>query len=200
MTTALATPPARQTEHDILPLFLHRWSPRAYTGEEIPDAVLFAAFEAARWAPSGSNAQPWRFLYAKRGGAKWPLFLDLLLPGNRAWAEKASALILIVSKKTGIRQRDGQIGPLPSRSFDSGAAWQNFSLQANASGWHTRGIGGYDREKARPALRVPEDYDLENFVAIGKQADRSTLSEELQQKEAPTSRLPLQELVLEGGF
>jgi len=200
MSTATPTQPARQAEHDILPLFINRWSPRAYTGEAIPDAVLFAAFEAARWAPSGSNAQPWRFVYAKRGVGNWPVFLDLLVPGNRAWAEKASALILIISKKTGIRQRDGLPGPLPSRSFDSGAAWQNFALQAFVSGWSTRAIGGYDREKARPALRIPDDYDLENFVAIGKQAEKEVLPEELRAKEFQSPRLPLKDLLFEGGF
>jgi nitroreductase len=188
----------RKPEFKVNPLFIQRWSPRAYTGEVIPDEVLFGALEAARWAPSAANAQPWRFVYSKRGSASWETFLDLLVPGNRRWAEKASALIVIASNKNLIR--NGQ--PVFSRwhSFDAGAAWQNLALQATAFGWHTHAIGGCDADKARTALRVPEDFSVEVVIAIGKQGDKSTLPPELQEREVPNPRQPLKELVQEGAF
>jgi nitroreductase len=188
----------RQLEHEISPLFAQRWSPRSLTGEEIPDEVLFSAFEAARWAPSGGNLQPWRFIYSKRGSASWDKFLALLNANNQRWAEKASALILFVSKKTTIR--NGEVVPSKSHSFDTGAAWQNLALQALLSGWRTRAIGGFDREKAKIELKIPDDFEAEAFVAIGKQADKEALPADFQEREVPNSRLPLKDLILDGGF
>lgn len=189
----------RRADYSIHPLFIERWSPRAYTGETIPDSVLFALFEAARWAPSGSNDQPWRFLYSKKGSATWQTFFDLLLPGNQRWAGQASALVVLVSKRTKIG-RDGAPSISTSHSFDTGAAWQNLALQAHLLGWATRAIGGYDREKARIALRVPDDFALEAAVAIGRPGDKSLLSPEFQDREIPSGRHSLKELVIEGGF
>src|SRR3984885_6477679 len=93
----------RVSDYPVDPLFTGRWSPRAFTGEAISDSVLFAVFEAARWAPSSGNSQPARFLYAKSGSAHWPDFLALLAPGNQVWAKNASALIIVVSKRTAER-------------------------------------------------------------------------------------------------
>jgi nitroreductase len=188
----------RNTHFEIHPIFTQRWSPRAFTGEEIPDPILFSAFEAARWAPSGSNVQPWRFLYSKRGSPTWETFFNLLNPNNRKWAEKASALVLFVSKK--LVSRNGEITLSKSHSFDTGAAWENFALQALLSGWHTHGIGGFDREKARVDLKVPEDFHIEAVVAIGRQGDKADLPPELREREAPNARQPIEELVFEGGF
>jgi nitroreductase len=189
---------SRKADFEIDPLFLNRWSPRSFTGEEIPDTILHSVFEAARWAPSGSNLQPWRFLYSKRGSSSWGKFLGLLNPNNQRWAEKASVLILFVSKKT--TTRNGEVVPSKSHSFDTGAAWQNLSLQAILKGWHTHGIGGFDREKARVELKVPDDFQVEAVVAIGKQGEKSALAPELQEKETPNNRLPLKDLIFEGGF
>jgi len=204
MSNATLPPPVstasgRQAGHAIHPLFLDRWSPRAYTGEAIPDSVLFTLFEAARWAPSGGNAQPWRFLYAKRDSASWPTFFGLLAPANQRWAASAAALVVLVSKKI-TTNREGASVPSRSHSFDTGAAWQNLALQAHLLGWRTRAIGGYNREQARIALRVPEDYALEAAVAIGKPGDKSLLPADMQERELPNGRHPLQDLVIEGGF
>jgi nitroreductase len=189
----------RQSEYDVAPLFLDRWSPRAYTGEPIPDAVLFTLFDAARWAPSGSNDQPWRFLYAKRDSADWPKFCDLLAPVNQRWATQASVLVMLVSKRVKIG-RDGVAVPARSHSFDTGAAWQNLALQAHLLGWGTRAIGGYNRDQARVVLNVPDDFALEAAVAIGKPGDKTLLSAELQEREVPSGRQPLKDLVIAGGF
>src|SRR3954452_10072684 len=87
----------RQPDHPVDPLFLARWSPRAFDGSELPEEDLLTLFEAARWAPSAFNSQPWRFLYARRGDENWPLFLSLLIPWNQSWAHSASALVYILS-------------------------------------------------------------------------------------------------------
>jgi nitroreductase len=194
----MATTANRKTEFEVNPLFVQRWSPRAYTGEAIPDEVLFGTLEAARWAPSAVNAQPWRFIYSKRDSRSWATFLDLLLPGNRRWADKASALVVIVSRRSFIK--NGETVPSRSHSFDAGAAWQNLALQATAFGWHAHAIGGFDAEKARIALQIPESFVAEVVVAIGKRGDKSALPPDLQEREVPNTRQPLKELALEGVF
>src|SRR5262245_26603611 len=90
----------RRADFGVAPVFVERWSPRSFLRTSIPDEVLSTCFEAARWAPSGFNLQPWRFIYAKRDTARWAVFVDLLSATNQAWAESASALVLFVSKTT----------------------------------------------------------------------------------------------------
>lgn len=191
----MTTKTARTPDHGIDPLFVDRWSPRAYTGEEIPDAVLEQAFEAARWAPSARNVQPWRFVYAKRQSSAWELIFGLLAERNKLWADKASALVVVLSKTT-----DDDGAPLLTHSFDTGAAWANFAHQAVLSGWRTRAIGGFDRAKARTVLNVPDDHAVEIVIAIGKQAERDVLPEDFQKLETPNGRRPLTAFVSEGVF
>ncbi len=189
---------ARKVEHEIAAQFVERWSPRAFTDAEIPDDVLLTVFEAARWAPSGFNLQPWRFIYAKRGSAHWETFLSLLSDFNRVWADKASALIVLVSKTTVVW--NGKEIPATTHSFDTGAAWSNLAHQANLLGWQTHAVGGFDKDKTRVALNVPDDFAIEVIVAIGQRGDKAALPENFQSREAPSDRLPLASLVLEGGF
>lgn len=189
---------ARQPQHEIEPLFHTRWSARAFTGEAIADATLRTLFEAARWAPSGGNGQPWRFIYLKRDHVDWPLFLGFLNERNRLWASRAAALVLLLSRKA----RETPEGPKPSRShsFDAGAAWANLAHQAHLLGWGTRAMGGFDLVATRAALRIPEIYDLEVFIAIGRVGDPDLLPEDLRALEKPNERLPLGALVAEGRF
>lgn len=191
----MSTATARQPDHPIDPLFAGRWSPRAYTGEDIPDTVLEQAFEAARWAPSARNLQPWRFVYAKRHSSAWAGIFDLLHERNRLWAANASALVVVLSKTT-----DDDGNPLVTHSLDTGAAWANFAHQAFLSGWHTRAIGGFDRAGARAVLKVPAEYTVEIAVAIGRQASRESLPEDFRKLEAPNGRRPLTTFVSEGVF
>lgn len=188
----------RQADHPIDPLFTNRWSPRSFTGEEVPLEVLHTLLEAARWAPSASNAQPWRFLVSRHGDAHWAKFTALLNGRNARWATRASALVLIVSA-TEI-ERGGVRGPNNSHSFDSGAAWANFAHQATLLGWHTHGIGGYDRELARETLKIPADFALEALVALGRQGPLDTLDEDFHAQESPNARKPLAEIVFAGEF
>jgi nitroreductase len=117
----------RKADYPIDNLFLDRWSPRAMSGEAISQEELMPLFEAARWAPSSYNNQPWRFLYAHRDTEQWKLFFDLLVEFNQGWARNAGVLVLFISKNT--LDMNGE--PAPTHSFDTGAAWENLALQ----GW-----------------------------------------------------------------
>jgi nitroreductase len=190
----------RTSDHPIEKLFIERWSPRAFTGEPIPDETLASLFEAARWAPSSYNSQPWQFLYAKRDTPAWAKFLGLLVEFNQGWAKNAAALVIVLSKKT--MQPPGAKEPSVSHShsFDAGAAWQNLSLQATAMGWHTHGMVGFDIPRATTELGVPDGYRVEMALAIGKQGDKSMLPDYLQARETPNEREPVASFAFEGGF
>ncbi len=187
----------RTSDHEIEPLFLQRWSPRAFTAEPMPQEELLRLFEAAKWAPSSYNAQPWRFLYAHRDTPAWPKFLGLLNEFNQSWARNASVLLIAISKK-----KMGPEGDTPNHthSFDTGAAWANLALQATAQGWHVHGMVGFDIPRAATELAVPEDYRVEAAIAVGKQADKASLPEPLQAREAPNTREPVETFAFEGKF
>jgi len=186
----------RQAGYPVHPLFLDRWSPRAMSGESLSEADLMSLFEAARWAPSCGNFQPWRFLYARRDTDFWPAFLDLLKPSNQAWAVRAAALVLAISRTN----YDGDGRACVTHSFDSGAAWQNLALQAWLSKLVAHGVGGFDYERARRVLRVPAEYAIEAMLVIGRPGDKAELSESLQRRERPSDRRPLAQTVCEGPF
>lgn len=190
----------RTADHDIEPIFLQRWSPRAFTGESMPDEDLARIFEAARWAPSSFNAQPWRFIYARRDTGAWPTLLGLLSPNNQAWAQNAAVLMVAVSKAT-MRPpgRDEEV-PSHSHSFDCGAAWANLALQANSMGWHAHGMAGFDMPRAARELNVPDGYRVEAAIAIGRRGDKSSLPEALQARETPNGRNPVAGFAFEGRF
>lgn len=182
-------------------LFLHRWSPRAFTAEAIPESQLMTLLEAARWAPSCFNSQPWRFLYAQRDTPQWDKFVGLLTPDNQVWAKNASALVFVVSN-TLMKDPAGGDEWVPSytHSFDTGAAWAQLGLQSTLAGLRAHGIIGIDMERARVELNVPDHYRIEAAVAIGRQAALETLDDDLQKKEQPSAREPLSVIALEGGF
>jgi nitroreductase len=190
----------RVPEHDIHALFTDRWSPRAFTAETIPADTLRSFLEAARWAPSAFNAQPWRFVYALRDGEGWDALLETLSPDNRVWAQRGSALVAILSRKTWTPPGLDKKVDNHSHAFDAGAAWASLALQATLAGWHTRAIGGLDRKLAHRLLGIPEDHAVQAVAAIGRQADKSVLPPTLQAREHPSERKPLQELANEGRF
>jgi nitroreductase len=191
---------ARNAHFAIDPIFIDRWSPRAFTGEAIDERTLFTLFEAARWAPSANNSQPWRFIYALKDSASWPGFFSLLNENNQRWAVNASVLVVLASKTTHVRNGDTEPSPLRNHSFDSGAAWANLALQALRSGWHTHAIGGFNRDKAREVLRIPQGYSVEVAIAIGRQAEHTSLPPDLQEREQPNQRKPIGKFISEGRF
>lgn len=180
-------------------LLVDRWSPRSFDGSAIPDEDLNVIFEAAGWAPSAYNYQPWKFLYAKNGDANWERFLSLLVPFNQSWAKTASALVYVVSD-TKMRQPDGTANPAYSNSFDAGAAWVKAALQATAMGYYTHGMVGIDFEKAPASLNIPADYRLEAAFVIGRKAPADLLPEGLREREAPSGRKPVSEIAVAGNF
>lgn len=186
----------RSTTHEINSLIINRWSPRSFVPEEISDKELFSLFEAARWAPSSSNSQPWRFIYAKRNSKNWNDLFNLLVDFNKQWCTNASVLVVIVSRKN--FEHNGQ--PSITHQFDTGSAWENIAIQAVSQGLVTHAMAGFDYEKARKDLAVPVDFEVVAMIAIGKRGPKEKLSPELQARETPNTRKPLSEIVMEGKF
>jgi nitroreductase len=181
-------------------LFLTRWSARAMTAEPIPDEILFALFEAARYAPSSYNSQPWRFAYAKRGDAAFPRFVECLSAPNKAWAGEASALVLIASRAAFVPPGGTEEIVSPSASFDAGSAWASLAFQAALLGWTTRAMGGFDKERARLATGAPASLKLEAMIAIGKRGEASRLPADKQPLEKPNARKTIGQIVFAGAF
>ena len=159
---------ARTADHPIQPMFIERWSPRAFTSEALPEPDLLTMVEAARWSPSSYNSQPWRFLYALRDTPDWTRFLDLLGDYNRSWAERAGALVCMASRMTMVPPGKTEAVPSYSHSFDAGAAWAYLALQASLLGWVAHGIAGFDLECAVRNLDIPDDYRVECMIAVGR--------------------------------
>jgi nitroreductase len=186
----------RTADYPVDRIFLDRWSPRAMTGEPIPREELMILFEAARWAPSSYNNQPWRILYALRDTEQWKLFFDLLVEGNKTWAKNAGALLLFISKTTFDRNEKPSI----THTYDTGAAWENLALQGSLKGYVVHGMQGFDSERARTVLNIPEVFQVEAMAAVGLPASPEVLPEKLQQVEAPSDRRKLEQTICEGPF
>ncbi len=186
----------RRADHPIDKLFLDRWSPRAMSGEPIDLDDLMVLFEAARWAPSSFNNQPWRILFARRDTVHWPVFLDLLTKSNQRWAGNAAALLLFISKTT----FDHNGKPTRTHSFDTGTAWENLALQANMRGYIAHGMQGFDYNRAKTTLQIPDEYQVEAMIAVGRPGSRESLPEDLREVETPNNRRPLAQTVCEGPF
>jgi len=190
----------REAHHPIDPQFLQRWSPRAFSGAALDEPTLLTFLEAARWAPSGFNAQPWRFVYGLNGAPGFAIILEALSPTNQAWARHAAALVAVVSQHRWIPPGKSEPQPNSTHAFDAGAAWAYLALQASLSGWHAHSIGGFDRDAIRDSLAIPDDFTVQVVVALGRRGDRSQLPEALRAREQPSHRLPLSSLVSAGRF
>lgn len=188
----------RTADPRIVPLIVERWSPRAFDGTALPAEDLATILEAAAWAPSAFNAQPWRFLHSTHGDANWDRFLSLLIPFNASWAKDAGALLFIISDS--VTRSADSTRPNHSHSFDAGAAWAMLALQATALGYHAHGMTGVDFDKARAELGVPDDFRIEAAVAIGRKDSPEKLPEGLRAREVPSGRHPLNRLAVAGNF
>ena len=196
----MTTANARVADHPISAHFLERWSPRAFTGEAIPEAELMTLFEAARWAPSSYNSQPWRFIYALRDTPSWDGFLGLTNEYNRSWAHAAGALMVMLSKSTMLPPGKDREIPSHSHSFDAGSGWAYLALQAAMSGWAAHAMVGFDMDRAFAELQVPQGYRIEAMIAIGRRGDKSVLPEAMQSREEPNGRMPVEQFIMEGRF
>ena len=184
----------RQSAHPIDRQFLDRWSPRAMSGESLSREELLSLFEAARWAPSSGNQQPWRMLFARRDTPEWTTFFGLLAGGNQAWCERAAALVVFVSRT--LNSYTGRTSV--THSYDTGAAWGYFALQGYLNGYVVHGMEGFDYERARRALGIPEEFRVEAMAAVGRTAPSEVLSAQLQTRETPSDRRVLEQTVCEG--
>ena len=193
-------PKPRLSEHPVDPLFPDRWSPRRFDGAPMPEEDLLTMLEAARWAPSSINLQPWRYVYALRGSAEWPRLFALVEDGNQQWAGTASALVFLVSKTHRTRS-DGAEVANRSHAFDAGASSAMLALQARMLGYHAHAMGGIHLDQVLPALGFPDNgYRPEVAIAIGRRADPATLTEEQQARDVPNQRKVLAETVFKGRF
>ena len=187
---------ARKSNYPINPLILNRWSPRSMTGEALNDDDIMSLFEAARWAPSSYNNQPWRFIYAKRNTEHWNRFFNLLAEGNKNWTKNAALLVVVISRKN----FEFNEKPAITHQFDAGSAWENLALEASSRGIVAHGMQGFDYEKAGVNLGVPHDFEVMAMIAIGKKGPIEILPPEVQEKEKLTDRKPLKEIIMEGFY
>jgi nitroreductase len=187
----------RKAQYPVESLIINRWSPRAMTGQLIGQQGLMSLFEAARWAPSSYNDQPWIFGYVTKDSLLWSTYFNLLVDFNKSWAHNAGVLIIVASRKNYTDSGE----PYPSHSFDTGAAGENLALQGSAMGLVVHMIEGFDKDRAYKELNIdPAQYTIETMIAVGQRAGKETLTKALQEREVPSDRKPIEKFVFHGRF
>jgi nitroreductase len=195
MSAAIQTK-TRVPDAPIDAMFVDRWSQRALAPRPIPADDLRALFEAARWAPSASNTQPWLFVYNDDEETLAPA-RALLNPRNRVWAEKAPLLVFVFARRT--NPETGR--PLRTGAFDTGAAWLSLALQAHKLGLSTRAMGGINHEAAYELCGVPRDqYESMAAIAIGYPGERTDLPPDVAEREVPSARRNVQTFAFKGRY
>jgi nitroreductase len=176
----------------LLPLFLERWSPRSFADREVSRADLKRVFEAARWAPSSGNAQPWRFIVGTQGTETHAKLTSVLASFNKEWASKAPVLILGTTNAVNARGAANAYA-----MYDLGAAAVSITLAAEALGLATHQMAGFDHDAARREFGIPEAYALGSVMALGYQDEPAALANEelISRETAPRTRKPLSEMV-----
>ena len=194
LVTDLTSRKADTTAPLIHPL-VERWSPRAYDPTaEISTEVLRTILEAARWAPSANNTQPWRFIVARRGTDAFTTVHDALVGFNQAWADSAAVLIVNIAETA-----DAEGKPRPWARYDLGQAVAHLTVQAQHEGLHTHQMGGFDGARIAAAFGLPDTLEVVSITAIGVLGDVDALPEPLREREvAPRLRKSLDELIVAG--
>ncbi|MFN4122051.1 MAG: nitroreductase family protein [Flavobacteriales bacterium] len=181
-----------QTETEIHPLIKKRWSARAFSDKAIDENALKQLFEAASWAPSSMNEQPWRYYYAHKHDTAFERYHDCLLGGNKLWADKAQVLVLSLAKK----YFSNNANPNRHALHDVGAANILLLLQAAELDIYGHQLGGFDREKTIQTFQLPDDLEPVCFIALGYLGDVHLLEEPFKSREqTPRARKPLAEIV-----
>lgn len=190
MSTIAAHP--ADTDAPILDVLAERWSTRIFDpATPIDEDALASALEAARWAPSANNTQPWRFVVARRGSSAHAQIVDALMGFNQSWAADAAALVVFASSAA----LDGK--PLPWAAYDTGQAAAHFTVQAHASGLHTHQMGGFDRDAIARAFGFGDDLVAVTVMAVGALGDIDAAPEALRERElAPRVRRPIAESLI----
>ena len=189
-------PNNRMPDAPVNPMFLDRWSPRAFDPTSLPEEDIATLFEAARWAPSCFNEQPWLFVYGTSEEER-ETFLEILVEKNRLWAHNAPVLAILFAKRTFAH------GGRPNRwaGLDCGAAWVSLALQARMMGLYAHGMAGFSQKRAYELLNVPEEgYEAMTAIAIGAYGDRDALPDEIKENEQPNTRKPLAEVAVKGKY
>lgn len=184
-------------QYSINPLIMNRRSPRAYSSSPVDDMILKKLFEAARWAPSCYNNQPWRFVYAHKGTPAYEKLLQTAVEFNQNWAKNAPVLMLSVAKMT----FDFNNEPNAHAWHDVGMAMQNLAIQATELGVIVHQMAGFDPKKAKQAFNIPDGFEPVALVAIGYPGAKESLPEDLRKMEdAPRVRKPIDEIAFEGSW
>lgn len=181
------------TEHPVLDVLAERWSPRAYNAQnDIDEAKLSAALEAARWAPSAYNMQPWRFIVARRGTELHDRIVSTLIGFNQTWARNAAVLVVAIAETA---SEDGT--PITHAVYDLGQAVAHFSVQAHHEGLHVHQMSGFDPEGIREIADLDSRFVPTTVFAVGEFGDVEALPEALKEREvAPRVRRPIGETVI----
>ncbi|MCS6828688.1 MAG: nitroreductase family protein [Caldilinea sp.] len=184
------------TDFPVHPLIRRRWSPRAFADRPVEPEKLLSLLEAARWAPSSGNGQPWHFLLGVRGTAAHAALVDVLKESNASWAAQAPVLMLTVAKMTTASGR-----PNAHAFYDVGLAVMNLTLQATALDLYVHQMAGFYPDRARQRFAIPEGFEPVTAIAIGYLGDPEMLDEKNRERElGPRSRRPLSEFVFEGSW
>lgn len=194
LVTDLTSRKADTTAPLIHPL-VERWSPRAYDPTaQVSTEVLRTILEAARWAPSANNTQPWRFIVARRGTDAFTTVHDALMGFNQAWADSAAVLIVNIAETA-----DAEGKPRPWARYDLGQAVAHLTVQAQHEGLHTHQMGGFDGARIAAAFGLADTLEVVSITAIGVLGDVDALPEPLREREvAPRLRKSLDELIVAG--
>jgi nitroreductase len=185
-----------QSEYPVHNLIRERWSPRAFADKPVPHNLLRSIFEAARWAPSSSNEQPWAYLVATKDDKDgFEKMLSILVEFNANWAKSAPVLAIAISELAFAKNH----APNRNAQYDTGAATMLLSMEATANGLFVHQMAGFDPEKARQVFGIPAAWDAIAAVAIGYAGDPDSLPQPLKDREmAPRTRKPIAEFVMSG--
>ena len=174
--------------------FVNRWSPRSMSGQALSEDQMAGLVEAARWSPSCFNLQPWRFIYSLKDDDYWEKFLGLLIDVNRLWAERAGAMVILLSIDRPSESEDLS----PTAAFDTGSAWMSLALQAQTMGLVSHAMWGFHHEAVAEVINMPSNMSARAMIAIGYPGDPADLPEKYRDREFPSSREPLESLMFQG--
>lgn len=184
------------TEHPVIDLIKKRWSPRAFSSKPVEDEKVMSLLEAAKWAPSCFNEQPWKFIiFGSENKEEFDNIIDILSPRNQLWAKSAPLIILSVAKLN--FDRNGK--PNKHAFHDVGAAVTNLTMQATAMGLYVHQMAGFDSEKAKKLFKIPDGFEPAAAIAVGYYGDKNDLPEEFIKSEtSKRNRIPVADFTFIG--